>query len=347
MANLIILGHGGFTKGGFETLVPPNTTIRFFADAGSPLSLPAKRVGGELVFDYAQVADILANYKETESPLQPGAVVYNMLLGPVDPEEQRIAKELDAAGKWGGEIMLTPTGGMWKLCNGDPSTCPTPKLNVARGRHDELLALGDAAVNAFQQWLTAGASGELPEELSEFKPRLVDVLPEHYQYVADGVPAEKWTHSCGGLLDLGTGKDIYWIACSGFVANQASLDSIGLSEGLPSEMTAQSNLKDWAPEDDDFARISAFNQQKVKDTPDGGSISLAAGGVMLLIGAGHEANAANYVKRQDDLTEGTLTVKKGGAFSKGGITITGIAPAKQRMVKDAIEEFSDKKVTFE
>src|ERR1700728_2397671 len=118
MANLIILGHGGFTQGSFETLVPPNTTIRFFADAGSPLSLPAKRVSGELVFDYAQVADILANYKETEAPLESGAVVYNMLLGPVDPEEQRIAKELDAAGKWGGGIMLTPTRGTGKLWKG-------------------------------------------------------------------------------------------------------------------------------------------------------------------------------------------------------------------------------------
>ena len=210
---------------------------KFFSDAGSNLELPANKVGDDLVFDYAKVADVLSHYKETESPLQAGAVVYNMLLQKVDPAEQKIAEDLDKAGKWGGEMLLNPTGANWNLCNGDEKTCPTPKLNVARSRHDELVAMGDAALTAFKDMLAAGSS-ELPPEIASFKARLDDV-PEHYrQYVADGVPDSAWEHNCDGILKKGTGKDIFWVACSGFVASKASLEAIGLAEGLPSQITA-------------------------------------------------------------------------------------------------------------
>ena len=347
MARLVVLGHGGFSRGSFETLVPPNTTLKFFSDAGSNLELPANKVGDDLVFDYAKVADVLSHYKETESPLQAGAVVYNMLLQKVDPAEQKIAEDLDKAGKWGGEMLLNPTGANWNLCNGDEKTCPTPKLNVARSRHDELVAMGDAALTAFKDMLAAGSS-ELPPEIASFKARLDDV-PEHYrQYVADGVPDSAWEHNCDGILKKGTGKDIFWVACSGFVASKASLEAIGLAEGLPSQITAPTAGpgRNWKPDAEVLKRISDLNQQKVKDTPDGQSIAIVAGGNVVLIGEGHEANPTDFAKAQTDVSQGTLTVTKGGAFSKGGVKIQGISTAKQGVVKDAIESFSDKKVTF-
>ena len=349
MARLVVLGHGGFTRGSFETLVPPNTTLKFFSDAGSNLALPAKKVNGVVEFDYEKVADVLSLYKETETPLQAGGVVYNMELSKVDAVEQKIAQDLDKAGKWGGEMMLNPTSSNWKLCEGDEKTCPTPKLHVAKSRHDELVAMGDAAVTAFKDMLTAGSS-ELPPEIAGFKARLDDVPAHYHQYVADGVPDSAWEHKCEGILKKGAGKDIFWIACSGFVANQASLDAIGLSEGLPSQITAPTagpgRQETWKPDAAVLTRISDLNKQKVKDTPDGQSIAIVAGGDLVLIGEGHEANPTNFVKGQADVSEGTLTVTKGGAFSKGNVKIQGISTAKQGVVKDAIESFSDKKVTF-
>ena len=45
MASIVILGHGGFNQAGTqyppEVLVPPETTLRCFSDAGQPLSLPS------------------------------------------------------------------------------------------------------------------------------------------------------------------------------------------------------------------------------------------------------------------------------------------------------------------
>jgi hypothetical protein len=343
MTRLVVLGHGSFHRRSFETLVPPNTTLRFFSDAGSKLNLPANQVGDDLVFDYAKVANVLSHYKETESPLQAGGVVYNMMLEKVDAASQKIAEDLDKAGKWGGEMLLNPTDLDWKLCEGDEKTCPTPKLYVAKSRHDELVAMGDAAVRAFKDMLAAGSS-ELPEELAGFQSRLADV-PQHYrQYVADGVPDSAWEHRCDGILKKGTGKDIFWVACSGFMAPKTAKDALA----MPSQMTADTDGPglDWKPDAEVLKRIRDLNQQKVKDTPDGQSIAIVAGGDVVLIGEGHEADPANFAKAQGDFSQGTLTVTKGGAFSKGGIKIQGIPTPKQGVVKKRIESFSDKKVTF-
>jgi hypothetical protein len=358
---MVVLGHGGFNTGSFETLVPPDTTLRFFADAGSNLMLPFKVTGPALpdpphwvegqnwVFDYERVADVLANFNETEKPLSAGAVVYNMLLQRPHPDSQKVANDLDAQGKWGGELMMKTDTGEWNLCHGDPSTCPTPKLHVAESRHKELTDKGDAAVDAFKKWLADGAAGDLPAELPEFAKRLEDVPKDYYEYVAEGVPDARWTHKCGGILDAGAGYDIFWVACSGFAVDQDALDAIGLPEGLPSQVTATTAGpgRDWTPNDAMLDRISALNAEKVKDAADGASLPIKAGGVLVLIGEGHEADPANYVRRQGDFSEGTIKVAKGGAFSKGGIKVSGISGGSRDLVKMSIGLFSDKKVTFE
>ena len=79
---------------------------------------------------------------------------------------------------------------------------------------------------------------------------------------------------------------------------------------------------------------------------DGEVVSILSGGTLTLIGTNHEAHPLSYVRRQGDFEEGSLKVKKGGAFSKGKITVTGIS-GKQTLVKMMIESFSDKAVEFE
>ena len=360
MARLVILGHGGFNTQSEMTLVPPNTTLRFFADAGSNLMLPFKVTGPALpdpphweegtnwVFDYERVADVLSQFQETEKPLAAGAVVYNMLLQAPHPDSQRVANELHALGKWGGDLLMKPDAGQWTLCSGDASTCPTPKLHVAKSRHDELAAKGSLALTEFKRWFDDGATGELPEEIADFAPRLEDVPPEMLEYVGTGVPEDRWKHTCGGILDVGAGDDIFWVACSGFAVNQDDLDAIGLSEGLPSEMSATTAGpgRDWTPNDKMLDQITALNTQKVKDTPDGGSISIMVGGPLVLIGEGHAADPVNFVRRQGDFASGTLSVTKGGAFSKGKLEIEGIPGGQQELVVKSIALFSDKKVSF-
>jgi hypothetical protein len=111
------------------------------------------------------------------------------------------------------------------------------------------------------------------------------------------------------------------------------------------EQAEAARKANWIPTDDDYKAISALNASNIKDVGDGATLTVIAGGAMALIGSGHSAQAVGYVRRQGDLEEGTLSVTKGGAFSKGGIEVAGIS-AKQGLVQQLIEEFSAKKVTF-
>jgi hypothetical protein len=103
--------------------------------------------------------------------------------------------------------------------------------------------------------------------------------------------------------------------------------------------------RSWVPNDTAFAAITQINSQNVKSSRDGKTMTIVAGGVLVLIGPGHNQQAVNYVKTQGDEEHGTLTVTKGSAFSKGGLAVTGIS-AKQPVVKLMISKFSEKSVTF-
>jgi hypothetical protein len=363
MARKIVVGHGGFDTTSEMLLVPPDTTITFLADAGSNLALPSVSIlppgqapgdgvwveGVHSRFDYAKVANLLDKYLEAEKPRKAYDVVPNMSIEPLGAESVRVARELDEAGKWGGEVVWTT--GVARLCDGNDRTCPSPMLNVADRNHPRLSSMDSEKVEEFKKWVEDGATGALPEGFSDFAaPELTNAPDLYYRYVVDGVPDDAWSHDCTGIFGKAVlgGNDIVWLSCSGFVANQDDLDALGLSEGLPSTVTAATHGPgaDWNPADKDLDRIATLNAKKVKDTPDGESTGIRVGGVLVLIGSDHEANEENYVKRQGNFTEGELTVKKGGAFSKGSVTITGIGSGAQSVVKDAIESFSDKKVAF-
>ena len=70
------------------------------------------------------------------------------------------------------------------------------------------------------------------------------------------------------------------------------------------------------------------------------------GGALVLIGSGHSSRTVNYVERQGDFQRGTLTVTKGGPFSKGGVQVTGVSAAQRGLVEEVIKLFSKKEVTF-
>ena len=95
------------------------------------------------------------------------ALAARLRIEPLGVESQQVAIDLHAAGKWeADEIYLKPDGGEWKLCEGDPTTCPTPKLNVAESRFNELAAKGSAAQEAFKK---ADTNGDGQLSLDEFK----------------------------------------------------------------------------------------------------------------------------------------------------------------------------------
>ena len=102
---------------------------------------------------------------------------------------------------------------------------------------------------------------------------------------------------------------------------------------------------DWQPDDTALDEITKTNQANVKGSGDGEMLDIRAGGLLVLVGDGHEDNHMVYVLRQGDLEQGAVTVTKGGVFSKGKLDVKGIG-AKQALVRTALEAISDKTITF-
>lgn len=295
MASIVILGHGGFDQvaAGFpgEVLVPPDTTLRFFSDAGQPLLLPAKDGRS----DYDKVVNVWDHYREQDKPLPARWVTYNFELAPDDTQEEYdLGQSLD----WGATVVAVPPGGGdLRLCTGTADTCPTPALNVQ------------------QQQFEAGTG--------------------------EAVPEDRWNHHCTGILGQYAGNDIIWMACTGFIRATPQLGSF---ETSPSYGPASSRA-DWTPTDADWDSINAKNQQTIKDADDGATLPVYAGGLLLVVGDAHDRWVVDYVRRQQDLEYGDLTVTKGGTFSSGRFEITGIS-AKQSVVEAALQQVSDKKIVF-
>jgi hypothetical protein len=342
MGRVVFLGHGGFdpTTGSDVAviLVPPGTSLKFFSDAGQALALPSGDVGS----DYNKVVKVWDHFKEAEAPIAEKGVTYNFRLSPEDSQEERdLALSLD----WGAQVVTLPQGSdKFYLCTGTAATCPTPKLNVAAGRHDELVAKGDPAVQAFRKWMDGGG-GSFPAEIADFEARLADVPADYYQYVTDGVPAERWNHHCNGILTKHAGNELYWVACTSFVRATPGRDQLPTLVTSDSPGPAARGLE-WTPTAANLKEVRETNAKKVKDTAGGGTLPLVAAGTVVLIGGGHAGGPADWVRSQPDIEEGMLTVTKGGAFSAGKLEVKGIS-AMQALVTSEIDKFSDKKVTFE
>jgi hypothetical protein len=292
MTVYVLVGHGGFspTAGGYppEVLLPPNTTVKFYSEAGQALTLPAK--GGDFSFE-DKIAPAWKQLKERTEASPGQGVVYNLSLSPLDSQE-----EMDAADNadWDGATVVKAPSEEW-LCQGTPDTCPTPELNVRKQ--------------------------------------------------TEAIPDDRWYHDCKGVLGRlgGKGDEIHWVSCTSYEVIRHDLPPlITANEAGPGKTIAA----DWIPDNAAMEQIIGRNRQNIKEVDDGGEAGIAVGGALVIIGAGHKAEAASYVRRQNDTEEGILTVKKAGAFSKGSMEVKGISPAKQELVRRSIEEFSAKKVTF-
>lgn len=307
MARKVIVGHGGFSPGGKMVLVPNNTSVTFYSDAGTNLGMPFKATGpynGGWVegvncdFDYDKVKAVIdAGYK-SENVVLNGGVVENFSVQQLGAGSAEIAKKID----WWGEKAIVPESGEdLQLCT-DPDNCPGPKLR------DEM-----------QKYLdTNGAQGRLVEE-------------------------SEYDHKCKGLLAKWAGYEILWVSCTGFTGDMSALQG-----AVPSSDDKMADLADshWTPKDADLDKVVETNQANVKAMDDKSSVNIEVGGVLVLVGGGHEADPESYVKRQGDHEKGTLTVKR-SPFGAGNVVIKGISPSKQQLIKMSIEKFSDKTVKFE
>jgi hypothetical protein len=110
-------------------------------------------------------------------------------------------------------------------------------------------------------------------------------------------------------------------------------------------VAAAASSGDWQPDDAALDQITQRNSAAVKATAGGNTVSIEAGGLLVLIGDQHDQKALVYVLRQQGHELGTVLVTKGGAFSKGELQVTGITSQKT-LVNTALEAISDKKVIF-
>jgi Putative adhesin Stv domain len=127
MTTYVILGHGGFNPEAEqyppEILVPRDTTMKFWSDAGQVLMLPATTLEGGRGSDYAKVAPMFNQLKAAQPSLGPTTQTYNWKLYPDNIEAERKAAR---AADWGGaELIMIETGNTW-LCMDTEKKCPTP-----------------------------------------------------------------------------------------------------------------------------------------------------------------------------------------------------------------------------
>jgi hypothetical protein len=307
MPKKVIVGHGGFSPDGKWVLVPNNTSVTFYSDAGSTLGMPFKATGPigagwvegvNCDFDFDKVKAVLDQGFKSQNVVLNGGVVENFSVQPLGAGSSAIAKKVD----WWGETAEVPESGEdLKLCT-DPDNCPGPKLR------DEM-----------QKYLdTNGAEGRLVAE-------------------------EEYDHKCKGLLNKWAGYEIHWISCTGFTGDMSALQG-----AVPSQDSAmgQVAMSSWTPNDADLDKVVQKNETNVKAMDDKSSVDLEVGGVLVLVGSGHEDDPVAYVKRQGDHEKGTLTVKR-SPFGAGTVVVKGISPKKRELITMSIEKFSDKSVKFE
>jgi hypothetical protein len=125
MTTYVILGHGGFDPESDrypkETLVPQDTTLKFWSEAGQALTLPA--TGGNT--NYAKVAPAFNQLKEAQPSLGPTKSTYNYALYPEDHEAE---KQGARAADWQGAQLIMVDSGKRFLCQDTEGKCPTPDL---------------------------------------------------------------------------------------------------------------------------------------------------------------------------------------------------------------------------
>jgi hypothetical protein len=102
------------------------------------------------------------------------------------------------------------------------------------------------------------------------------------------------------------------------------------------------DLSEW-----DFDAVAAKNAENIKALDDGGSAEVWAARKWILIGQGHPQEYYDVVNHEDSsVNHGSVTVEKGGAFSAGSLTFSGISGGRGEL-EEHVEGFSKKKVKYE
>lgn len=297
MSIYAILGHGGFDQRGAEgypteVLIPPDTSLKFYAEAGQTLLLPPPNVNDPDNSGYERVAPVFDQVRDQGAPLTATMTTYNYCLYPDDSDDYR-----DSARRanWGSAQPLFLNKGTIYLCEGDPEKCPTPAL--------------------------IGGSEE------------------------DVTNPERWKHHCDGLLGRYAGHELHWLACASFSYPEQHLPATEMGSVVGPGAYPEGS-PDWVPDDDDLSEVSDQNAENVKGAANKAELSIAAGGVLVLIGEGHDVKPIEYVKRQGDFEQGTLTVTR-SAFGAGSVVVKGLSGSKQGLVEQSVALFSNKSVKFE
>ncbi len=168
MAIYVFLGHGGFDQTGTpgyptEVLIPPDTSLKFYADAGQTLLLPGPDAN-DADSGYERVAPVFDQVKDQGSPLTATMPTYNYCLYPDDSAEyRRSAQRAD----WRGATPVFLPSGERYLCQGTPQTCPTPALiggteaevtNPQRWKHNCTGILGEYGAKGNElHWLACAS----------------------------------------------------------------------------------------------------------------------------------------------------------------------------------------------
>jgi hypothetical protein len=101
------------------------------------------------------------------------------------------------------------------------------------------------------------------------------------------------------------------------------------------------------PAEADYAAAATANATFVDSLDDRDSATFTVAGLMLLIGDGHSAAHQAHADTASDAITGTVRVRKAAlGRGAGSLTFTGVPPAKQGVVRDAVARFSRKTVNF-
>jgi hypothetical protein len=363
MTKYVVLGHGGFdptSVGGYppEVLVPPGVKLYFYSNVGQALVLSYQKTD-----PYQKTANAWSQLKTYGSPLADNAVTYNFTLTP-----DTNAKEFESGNtvNWGdGVEVIDVFAGAKYLCQGAVDTCPTPKLRVAQRLHGELTKLSPDAVSSFRLWALLGDIAAEPDEnFAEFVKANIRDDPElkpYLMYIAEGVPPQAWTHHCQGILgEYGSsGNEIHWIACTSILLAKdtrgqpttASQPAAAFQREMSVLDTAATagpgfDTSTWTPARDGNGKLDANNKDKaslrsrnadnIRATPSKGTLNVAVGGDLVLVGPSHDASPAAYVSRQNDFEEGQIKVEKFTGKVKS-LTVSGLkTPASQELVESEL-----------
>jgi hypothetical protein len=308
--------------------------LYFYSNAGQALILGVERSD-----PYKNTANAWSQLKSYGSPLQGRAVTYNFIL---TPDAQAVEFDSGNAVWWGDDVdVIDVLPGMMKyLCTGSPDKCPTPKLLVAERRRGVLEGMGGEALEAFKEWSAPGdVKAPLGDRITKNEPLknfVADIqadpeLAPLLKYITSEVPPEAWTHRCDGILgECGHGaNELHWIACTSIVvakpATPVGQQAAAIQREMPTLETAAASgpgfdPSAWKPARDGNGNLDGSdsviqgirkrNADNINATPNKGTISLAVGGGLVLIGPGHDSKSGDYVGRQADRDQAQIEVTK-------------------------------------